>query len=693
VTRPRTASRWPPVRARPFPATWCARTRAWASTRARARAPTRSRRTRFQGNGTGGAETAGIAIGGASTTLDRNELSANTGAGALVASGATTITITRNSIYGNGPATGQVGIDLLAAADDGARGTAPFRTRNDNGDVDAGGNGLLNFPVITTAAVAGGNLTISGYARPGSTIELFTSDLDPSGFGEGRTWLATFVEGSGADLDAATGAYSGVINGVDQGSDNTNRFRFTIPTPSGVGVGSFVTATATLAGATSEFSGRDGIGGGVAVSGYAYADANHDAGRDAGENGTNRTLYVKLVTEPFTASADQVATVDPVTGLYLFPTVSAGPYSFILDDNATPTDLVPTMPPGWIATQAAPGIRPGTLVASADIPNLDFGLYNGSRVDGMVVRDDGAGAGAANDGARNGGEAGVGNVFVDLAAAGCPSGVCDSTRTDGAGAFRLFVPAVASGAASLRETNPPSWISTGGRAGTTAGTYTRATDVLTFTPSAGTLYSGVELGDVPANTFAAGARRTWARARPRLYAHRFVAGTAGVLAFGSSQVATPAIPGWTIDLVRDTNCNGVIDAGELALSGPLAVTAGEAVCLAMRHASPAGAAAGASAQATLSASFTYTNAAPALAGTVALVDLTTVLGGGGGLSLAKAVDFATARPGDVLTYTVTYANLGTTPLSSIVIQDATPPYTVFISGSCGTLDRASADAW
>jgi len=637
------------------------------------------------GNGTGGAETAGMAVGGAGSTLDRNEFSANAGAGVLVASSATANTITRNSIYGNGPTSGQVGIDLQAAADDAARGTAPFRTRNDAGDGDAGGNGLLNFPVITTAAIAGGNLTISGYARPGSMIELFASDLDPTGFGEGRTYLATFVEGSGADLDAATGGYAGTINGVDQGADNTNRFRFTIPTPSGMGVGSFVTATATIAGATSEFSGRDGIGGGVSVSGYAYSDADHDAGRDPGENGTTRTLYVKIVTEPFTASADQVATVDPVTGFYQFPTVSAGPYSFILDDNATLTDLVPTMPAGWIVTQAAPGIRPGTLVASADIPNLDFGLYNGSRVDGQVVRDDGTGSGIANDGTRNGGEGGAPGVFLDLAATGCAGGVCDSTRTDGAGAFRLFVPAAATGVASLRETNLPSWISTGGRAGTTAGTYARATDVLTFTPSAGTLYSGVELGDVPGNTFAASGTQNVGAGAAALYAHRFIAGTAGLVAFGSSQVATPAIPGWTTDLVRDTNCNGSIDAGELALSGPLAVTAGQTVCLVMRHASPAGAAAGASAQATLSASFTYTNASPALNGIVSLVDLTTVLGGGGGLSLAKAVDFAIARPGDILTYTVTYANLGTTPLSSIVIQDATPPYTVFISGSCGTL--------
>jgi uncharacterized repeat protein (TIGR01451 family) len=630
------------------------------------------------GNGTGGSETAGVGLGSMGTTLDRNELAQNSGAGVLVLATSSGNVITRNSIWGNGPVSGQVGIDLLSGADDSGRGTSPYRTRNDAGDGDAGGNALLNFPVITTATVGGGNLTVSGFARPGVTIELFVSDSDPSGFGEGRTYVATFVEGSGTDLDATTGTYAGTINGVDQGGDTTNRFRFTIATPPGVFVGAFLAATATLAGVgTSEFSGRDGVGGGVAVSGFAYSDANHDSGRDPGEDGTGAALWVKLVTEPFLAAADQVALVDPVTGAWSFAAVSAGPYSFILDDNGVASDVTPTMPTGWIATQAAPGARPGTLVASTELTNLDFGLYHGSRVDGRVVKDDGAGGGTANDGAGNGGETGVAGVFVDLAATGCASGLCDSTLTDGAGAFRLFVPWTASGVASVRETNPPLWVSTGGRAGTTGGTHA---GVLTFTPAAGVLYTGVEFGDVPPNTFMPGGAQNVGPGAAALYAHRFSAGTAGTVAFGASQIAS--LPGWTMDLVRDLNCNSAIDAGEPLVSAPLAVVAGQAVCLVARHASPAGAPAGANAQATLTASFTYS---PTLSGTSTLVDVTTVLGGGGGLSLTKGVDVASARPGDVLTYTITYTNLGATPLSAIVIQDATPAFTVFTSAGCGAL--------
>ena len=98
---------------------------------------------------------------------------------------------------------------------------------------------------------------------------------------------------------------------------------------------------------------------------------------------------------------------------------------------------------------------------------------------------------------------------------------------------------------------------------------------------------------------------------------------------------------------------------------------------------PAGAPAGALESATLTASFTYTNASPALAGSDALADVTTIAVGNG-LVLAKSVDLASARPGDYLVYTITYRNPGTQPLSNIVIRDAVPTWTLFDSATCAS---------
>ena len=56
-----------------------------------------------------------------------------------------------------------------------------------------------------------------------------------------------------------------------------------------------------------------------------------------------------------------------------------------------------------------------------------------------------------------------------------------------------------------------------------------------------------------------------------------------------------------------------------------------------------------------------------------------------GLTLVKSVDKPTALPGDVITYTVTYANQGTDVLRDVVIYDNTPAFTVFNNATNGTL--------
>lgn len=220
------------------------------------------------GNGRGSTtavnETPGVRIYGNDSTIINNLIYDNYGAGVMVENGTSGNKITQNSIYNNGnvtslaggAASGQIGIDLLNSTDSAAAGTSPYFTKNDNGDGDTGGNGLLNFPILENATILGGNLILTGFARPGSVIELFIADPDSSGFGEGKTYLVTLTEGS-ADTDGTTGTYSGLINSLDQGTDTTNRFSFSIPLSQlpGVSANTKLTATATLSNSTSEFSG------------------------------------------------------------------------------------------------------------------------------------------------------------------------------------------------------------------------------------------------------------------------------------------------------------------------------------------------------------------------------------------------------------------------------------------------------
>src|SRR5262249_9223358 len=160
----------------------------------------------ISGNGvgapTGNNETAGVRLYGSANVADRNIVSANYGAGIAVPNGTAPVgignTITRNSIFDNGtitnaagnPPTGQIGIDLHSPTDAEKTGTAPFVSLNDLNDQDAGGNGLLNFPYVDSAVISGSNLTVTAYARPGTSIELFKAQPDASGFGQGQQYLA-----------------------------------------------------------------------------------------------------------------------------------------------------------------------------------------------------------------------------------------------------------------------------------------------------------------------------------------------------------------------------------------------------------------------------------------------------------------------------------------------------------------------
>jgi titin len=131
-----------------------------------------------------------------------------------------------DSIHDNGA----LGIDL---------GPADGVTANDPGDADTGPNDLQNYPVITAVAAgaSGGTdvtLTLDSAPSTAFRVELFANDApDPSGFGEGQTYLGF----------------------ADVSTDAGGHFAGTVSVAGTVAAGQTVTATATdPAGNTSEFS-------------------------------------------------------------------------------------------------------------------------------------------------------------------------------------------------------------------------------------------------------------------------------------------------------------------------------------------------------------------------------------------------------------------------------------------------------
>ena len=211
------------------------------------------------GNCGGDIANAGILLDGSNSSISNNIINSNGGPGIVLAGGNTSGNlISQNSIYANGTTADALGIDI-----DQADGMGDGVTLNDNGDPDTGPNGALNFPIISAAYTSGSNLIVKGWARPGSSLEVFLTDINEgtatlgdnqlgmsTDYGEGQTYIGTMVEGGVGDTDSGTSTYTD----ADGNTDNTNRFEFTVPLPGGVNLGNQVTCTATIGNSTSEFA-------------------------------------------------------------------------------------------------------------------------------------------------------------------------------------------------------------------------------------------------------------------------------------------------------------------------------------------------------------------------------------------------------------------------------------------------------
>jgi hypothetical protein len=136
--------------------------------------------------------------------------------------------ILRNSIHSNGG----LGIDLTPVTG---------VTLNDAEDADAGGaNDLQNFPTLTRAVASATFTTVEGFlhSTPNSqfVVDFFSNDAcDPSGNGEGQTWIATRNVTTGINGTAAfvqvvpfalptTAQVTSTAMGISGGTQNSSEF-------------------------------------------------------------------------------------------------------------------------------------------------------------------------------------------------------------------------------------------------------------------------------------------------------------------------------------------------------------------------------------------------------------------------------------------------------------------------------------
>jgi CSLREA domain-containing protein len=289
---------------------------------------------------------AGIAINGASnntiggTTPGLGNIIAYNGGQGIVIVDSTGNSIQSNSIVSNG----SLGIDL------GADGVTP----NDPEDVDMGANNTQNFPLLNSAISDINNTTIAGTLNsvPNTLFRLdiyANATCDPSGYGEGETYLGSKTATTDARGDVAFTAH----------------FSTTVP------AGQFISATATDPdNNTSEFAACVT----VQTAGFSV-------------NSTNDANGVCDVSHCSLREAINTANARPGTDIIAFNIPGDGPYII------APTIPLPTISdPVIIDGRTQPGFTSTPIIelAGTQAGEGDDGLgitAGNSIIRGLMIRD------------------------------------------------------------------------------------------------------------------------------------------------------------------------------------------------------------------------------------------------------------------------------------------------------------------
>jgi len=283
----------------------------------------------------------GATIGG---TDGANVITNSDGAGVAVLTGFSSnlgmdtspvgVSIRENVIVNNGG----LGIDL---EDDGI-------TPNDDDDPDDGANGLVNTPVVGSASPSGGMTSIQ-VPIDGTPNETFTVDVyanvtgDPSGAGEGETFLASVV-------DMTDGVGEAVVEVMIAGE---------LP------VGTAVTATATdSAGNTSEFAANVLVGSPTTTSSSTTSTTVLSTTTStATSTSTSTTTAPSTSTTTTTVSTTTTAT-GPSTST---TTTTVAPTSSTTSSTATSTTATSTSATSTSSTTTSISTTSTTAPAPADL--------------------------------------------------------------------------------------------------------------------------------------------------------------------------------------------------------------------------------------------------------------------------------------------------------------------------------------
>ncbi|WP_181389760.1 SdrD B-like domain-containing protein [Leucothrix pacifica] len=315
------------------------------------------------------------------------------------------------------------------------------------------------------------------------------------------------------------------------------------------------------------------------VTGTVWNDANNNGLRENSESGIAGVTVV-LHGSPW--GEERCLSVDTdANGFYKFDKVMSGDYKIYESDASDAPYGYASCPPAvsdpatYISTT---NNTRSITVHEADVHRQDFGDYNGIIIRGVVFDDNGMLGGNSANEIQDGGESGISGVKVE--ATDASGNVYDSAITKTDGSYALYVPGTAT-TVNVREYNASGYETTGADVGNSGGTYTASTDVISFTATPATEYTGLDFGDIRKPTFEPNHTGEIIPGNVVFYAHKFTSPASGTVSF-SALGSLHQSPGWAKLLYRDSNCDGILNGAEGQSSlntSPIAISAGESVCI------------------------------------------------------------------------------------------------------------------
>jgi uncharacterized repeat protein (TIGR01451 family) len=175
------------------------------------------------------------------------------------------------------------------------------------------------------------------------------------------------------------------------------------------------------------------------------------------------------------------------------------------------------------------------------------------------------------------------------------------------------------------------------------------------------------------------------------HSHRFKANSDGQVHISVTDSQASANAAWNYSLWWDQNCNHRVDQTEVSLPAAIPVKVGDKVCVLVKVNAPANVSAGATYALSVNSIFSYGDGNSSLPNDqqtrhdLTVINQSTANGfvdGTGKLQLEKTVwnvsrDISgeSAFPGEILSYTLHYSNVGTAPLNDLQIHDSLPNFT------------------